>query len=187
AQILQLRERQMRNFHLILMLSQGIPMLLMGDEYGHTKKGNNNTWCQDNELNWFLWDQLKNHNAFYRYYKELIHFRHAHPILQRSTFLEPDDIDWHGEEPFQPQWEVDNRFIAFTLKNPNKKGTLYAAFNADGFPIKVHIPASPLSTQWYWIVNTSKDSPDDFLENPIPMNLEHYEMPPYSALLLEAK
>ena len=57
--ILKIRERQMKNMLLILFTSQGTPMLLMGDEYGHTRKGNNNAWCQDNELNYFLWDELK--------------------------------------------------------------------------------------------------------------------------------
>ena len=63
-QIMALRERQMRNFHLALIISQGVPMFHMGDEYGHTKMGNNNTWCQDNDLNWFLWDELKKNQAF---------------------------------------------------------------------------------------------------------------------------
>nr|WP_249274229.1 isoamylase [Parachlamydia sp. AcF125] len=188
GKILKLRERQMRNFHLALMLSQGVPMLLMGDEYGHTKKGNNNTWCQDNEYNWFLWEQLNANKAFYRYYKGLIHFRHTRPILQRNTFLTPQDIDWHGIEPFQPQWDFDNRFIAFTLKSPNKEGSLYAAFNASNAPLKVHLPVSPSPYKWHWVVNTRKDSPEDFVENPTKaVDREFYEMLPYSALLLEAK
>src|SRR5262249_23103142 len=64
-EILALRERQRKNFHIALMVSQGIPMILMGDEYGHTKQGNNNTWSHDSRLNWFQWDTLKKAQPFF--------------------------------------------------------------------------------------------------------------------------
>jgi len=73
--ILSLRERQMRNFHLALMIARGIPMLRQGDEYGHTCNGNNNPWCQDNALNWFLWDNIPIKKNFFRFYRGLIHLR----------------------------------------------------------------------------------------------------------------
>ena len=106
--IVLLRERQIRNFHLALMVSQGIPMLLMGDEYAHSSHGNNNTWCQDNELNWFLWDRLDVRPGFYRFFRSLIHFRKNHPLLGRENFLTEKDITWHGMMPSKPEWEKDN-------------------------------------------------------------------------------
>lgn len=77
-EILALREKQMRNFFVSLLLSQGIPMILMGDEYGHTKEGNNNTWCQDNDLNYFLWDSLEENHSLFDFVKELIRIRKSY-------------------------------------------------------------------------------------------------------------
>ncbi|MGZ3732941.1 MAG: glycogen debranching protein, partial [Parachlamydiaceae bacterium] len=115
--ILALRERQMRNFHLALMVSQGIPMLHMGDEYGHTKKGNNNTWCQDNDLSWFLWEQLDKNNGFYRFYRLLVAFRKREPLLKHAHFLTSEEIDWHGCKVEAPCWDDQDCFLAFTLKD----------------------------------------------------------------------
>lgn len=76
AKVNMLRQRQMRNFACALMLAQGVPMLLMGDEYGHTKGGNNNTYCHDTELNWFDWDHMtRNSQGYGRFWKSLIKFR----------------------------------------------------------------------------------------------------------------
>ena len=109
--ILALRERQMKNLIVALLISQGIPMLLMGDEYGHTKEGNNNAWCQDNELNWFRWDHLKETQDFYRFYRKMVQFRKAHPILHRDRFLTNEDVIWHGTQPFTPDWGTESGFL----------------------------------------------------------------------------
>lgn len=182
-----LRERQKRNFHLVLMLSQGIPMLLMGDEYGHTKKGNNNTWCQDNELNWFLWDSLSDNLDFYRFYRSLIHFRRNHKVLMQGRFLTEKDIQWHGEIPLKANWEKDSQFLAFTLFDLEEKYDLYAAFNAQNKKVRVEIPtpANP-SRGWCWIVNTANAHPDDFFEIPPRIESNTHIMPPYSSILLKA-
>ena len=186
--ILSLRERQMRNLHLALMISQGIPMLLMGDEYGHTKQGNNNTWCQDNSLNWFQWDQLKKNSAFYRFYRLMIQFRKRHPILRRTSFLTDQDIEWHGIQPCQPKWNSPDTFIAFTLKQRDVDHVLYIAFNAQGHDVSVHLPSPPKFKTWRWIANTANPSPQDFYENgngPLQIS-RHYHMLPYSSIILKA-
>ena len=91
-----LRWRQMRNMHLALMVSQGTPMVLMGDEYGHTRKGNNNTYGHDNELNNFDWSALEaQREQYFRYHSGLVKFRLAHPLLGRAEFLNDNDITWH--------------------------------------------------------------------------------------------
>jgi len=105
-------------------------MLLMGDEYGHTRNGNNNAWCQDNDLNWFLWDELEKNREFFRFYQQLIAFRKNHPILQREEFLTSEDIDWHGLEPMKANWGAESRFVACTIKDHVKNEHLYIAFNA---------------------------------------------------------
>lgn len=185
--IVFLRERQIRNFFLALMLSQGVPMLLMGDEYAHTRDGNNNTWCQDNQLNWFLWDRLDHRPGFLNYYKALIRFRKQHPQLRRDTFLGPDDVTWHGMNPNQPEWENDNRFIAFTLNTPGEGANLYAAFNADHLPHTIHLPPPPANKSWHWVVNTQNPPPEDFYENGPRVESKNIRMSSYSALLLEAR
>lgn len=186
--IVALRDRQMRNFHLALMVSQGVPMILMGDEYGHTKSGNNNTWCQDNQLNWFLWDRLTLSEGFNRYYRMLIHFRRNHTLLQRTTFLSNQDVDWHGIDPFKPDWSGSSRFVALTLKDRQNNNDLYIAFNMQDNAVTVHTPQAPYLKNWNWIVNTANDSPlDIYDEKQTHKMTDHsYKMLPHSAIMIKA-
>ena len=138
--IIYLRERQMRNLFMTLMISQGIPMIAMGDEYGHTKNGNNNTWCQDNTLNWFQWDTLHKHFGFYRFCQSFIQFRKQHPLFRRTHFLDEQIISWHGMMPFHPNWDHDDQFIAFSLHTPDKTTGFYVAFNASHIPLTITLP-----------------------------------------------
>jgi len=186
--ILALRERQIRNFHLVLMLSQGIPMLLMGDEYKHTRRGNNNPWGHDNELNWFLWNKLEENKGFFRFYKGLIHFRKKHPTLKNDKFLSPSEIEWHGHKPYDPKWDLVTLFIAFIIKEAKRYQDLYAAFNASSQAVQVVLPPPPKSKNWHLIVNTASDPPLDFIEeeNASPLNSDTIEMVSHSAVLLKA-
>lgn len=182
GKISSLREMQMRNFLLALFISQGVPMLLMGDEYGHTRRGNNNAYVQDNELNWFLWDELEKNRKLFAFTKGLIHFRKNHANLRFPRYLTPNDIDWHGSEPLKANWDAHARFVAFTLKEPPP---LYAAFNADYRPITITLPPNQ---KWKEIVRTDKDWGDHFLENEdkAPFLPASLELPPRSSLLAKA-
>jgi isoamylase/glycogen operon protein len=175
---LALRERQMRNFLLALFLSQGIPMLLMGDEYGHTRHGNNNPFVQDNEINWFLWDELQRQKDIFEFTSKLIAFRKAHRELRLGCFLKPQDIDWHGEKPNHPNWNPQSRLMACTLKgNP----ALYIAFNADSHPRQITLPPG----DWKEIVRTEKPWGEQHFSGPLlPSTLE---LAPYSAILAKGK
>jgi isoamylase/glycogen operon protein len=185
--ILSLRNRQMRNLHTALMLAIGTPMLLMGDEYGHTRNGNNNTWCQDNELNWFLWDEWEKNQEFVRFYELLIRFRHQHPILKRSEFLSDREVAWHGLMPLKPNWGKENRFLAYTLKNQKLKQPLYIAFNSYFEPVTITLPNPPAGKKWYRVIDTALPSPQDFLEDPTSAPLDHtYTMRDHSALVAKA-
>jgi isoamylase len=173
-----LRERQMRNFFLALFLSQGIPMLKMGDEYGHTSLGNNNPYVQDNEVSWFLWNELEKHELIFDFVSSLIHFRKKHPSLRYPHFLTDKEIEWHGTEPFSPNWDESSRFIAFTLKGEHP---IYVAFNADYLSKKVHLPPNifwkkVVQTDQFWDQHHLKDP-----ENGEPIS--SIELIPYSAFI----
>lgn len=187
-QIIDLRNRQMRNFHTALMLSQGIPMLHMGDEYGHSKKGNNNTWCQDNELNWFSWERLKENADFFRFYRLMIAFRKQQKLLKNTKFLTDQDIDWHGSRPYSPQWNKHSSLLAFTLKSHDLNEAIYAAFNAQDSDQEIELPESPTGTPWLRVVDTAAKSPSDIFEPSeySPVTATKYLMTAHSAIVLIA-
>jgi isoamylase len=91
-EINELRRRQQRNFLMTLFLSQGVPMLLGGDELGRTQHGNNNAWCQDNELSWFDWELDENDRELYEFTKRLIRFRQDHPAFRRTKFFAGEEV-----------------------------------------------------------------------------------------------
>jgi isoamylase len=90
AEVNRLRERQLRNFLVTLFLSQGVPMLLGGDELARTQQGNNNAYCQDNEISWFDWELSDRQEGLLEYTRQLIHFRASHPVFRRPQFLTGD-------------------------------------------------------------------------------------------------
>jgi isoamylase/glycogen operon protein len=186
--ILALRERQMRNFHLTLMVSSGVPMLVMGDEYGHTRKGNNNPWCQDNDLNWMLWDQLERNAGFARYYRVLVQFRKNNPLLKRTAFISPQDIQWHGAEPSSPNWAHGNGLIAYSLIDHEKHEDIYIAFNAQNQNAFIEFPAPHQNMAWHWIANSSNAVPEDCYEEAKAPEVSHpiFKMLPFSSLLLKS-
>ena len=174
----KLRERQMRNFLLALFLSQGIPMILMGDEYGHTRRGNNNPYVQDNEINWFLWDEAEQKPDVVDFVSSLIQFRKMHPELRRTRFLLDADVDWHGPEPLHPDWSPKSRFVACTLKSARP---LYIAFNADSEPKGIALPPG----SWRELVRTDRPWSEHHLKSiaNAPLLQISNVLAPYSALL----
>ena len=187
ADVLALRQKQMRNFHLTLMISLGVPMLTMGNEYGHTRRGNNNAWCQDNDLNWFLWDEIEKNGDFFRFYKELIHFRKRHPAFHSSNFYTTDHVKWHSQKPNEPDWDGDTKLIAVTVEEEERK--FYIAFNTHMNEVTVEMPAAPDEQQWHLIVNTANPPPEDFFsEDAAPLfEGESCTLQANSAVLLMSK
>lgn len=187
-QILHLRDLQMKNFLLALIFSIGTPMILMGDEYGHTRKGNNNPYCQDNELNWFLWNELQKNQPLHQFCRSLIQCRtkYSH-LFCRKEFLSSDDIIWHGHKANTPSWEPSSRFIAYTLIDP-KGHDLYIAFNAHFETAHIELPQRKDTKRWYKVVDTSRRSSPHFIEHPERGHPEKfsYTIPSHSALVLQA-
>lgn len=170
--VLALRERQRRNALTMLFLSQGVPMLLMGDEVGRTQLGNNNAYCHDSPLSWFDWTQCETQADWHRFCRELIAFRHRHPALSHA--LHPGrrpsanddllDVSWHGVEPWQPDWGPDSHSVAMLLKLYSVHGlidTIYAAFNMYWEPLTFRIPEAPNGWVWRRAIDTSRLSPHD--------------------------
>lgn len=187
--VLALREQQRRNFMLALMVSQGTPMLLMGDEYGHTKQGNNNTWCQDNRLNWFLWDLLQQDEPFHHYVSSLIWFRRNHPLLGREDFLSERDVQWHGAFPYQPGWDDPNPYLGWSLLDANGLHSIYAGFNPGTAAQTIQLPELPAGNTWCWVVNTNYTAPHDFFSQQMPtvVDSSNITLAPYSAILLSCQ
>jgi glycogen operon protein len=177
-EIISLRHRQMRNAIAILMMSQGIPMILMGDEMGRSQNGNNNAYCHDSELNWLDWNLLKTNAALFRFVKNCIAFRHAHPSLRnREYFQQRDylqvgyaDISWHGLKPYQPDWSDQCYTLALMLCGKYAKGGLeiddfiYVALNAHWQPHCFDLPKLPIGMRWYIFANTAMQPPEDIWE-----------------------
>ena len=174
-----LRQRQIRNALAILMISQGVPMLLMGDEIGRSKQGNNNTYCHDNELNWLDWTLLEKNHDLFKFVKNCIAFRKTHPILRQSHFLNQDnsssghpDITWHGTKAWQPDFSDHSRTTAFMLcgqqtgenKHKHKDDYIYVAMNMHWETHCFEIPKLHRSIQWHVFVNTVVKSPEDSWE-----------------------
>lgn len=143
-----LRSRQTRNLMAALVLSQGVPMFVMGDEYGHSKGGNNNTYCHDAPINWFDWAQAEaDEDGLMRFCSKLIHLRHATPSLRLRAHPSGQQISWHGSHPGQPDWSETSRFVSFVVTD---QGSLpvYVAFNASHLPIFAHLPDPGQGLRW---------------------------------------
>ena len=281
--ILALRERQAKNLMATLMLSQGVPMLLAGDEFLRTQRGNNNAWCQDNALSWVNWRLADENAGFLRFTRELIALRKRHPALRRRRFFAGEirrtdwraggrespggssstgggassggltspgspsgagpfphtgpvrpaeaglpsdsrvtsadaiglpsdfpgplpapltapvlaDIHWHGVEPYQPDFGLYARTLAFALDGRftgreqdhdyQPDADFYVAMNAWHEPLRFRIPASPTRRRWRRVIDTAQPSPDDFLseaDGPVIAEGAIYAVAPQSLLVL---
>uniref|UniRef100_A0A0D6R0S4 isoamylase n=1 Tax=Araucaria cunninghamii TaxID=56994 RepID=A0A0D6R0S4_ARACU len=180
-----LRARQMKNFHLALMVSQGTPMILMGDEYSHTRYGNNNSYGHDSTINHFQWNQVESKKgSHFRFFAETIKFRRQHPLLGRDTFLTKTDMTWHESNWNNPE----SKFLAFTLhEGKYGGGDLYTAFNAHTYFVKTVVPPPPSGKCWYRLVDTNLPAPNDFISGGVPFKETIYNVAPYAAILLHAK
>ncbi len=197
----RLRHQQVRNLMATLLVSQGVPMILAGDEFLRTQGGNNNAWCQDNRTSWVDWSLSRENAAFLRFVRLMIAFRRSHPVLRRKTFFTggtggPPEILWHGAEPSRPDFSPSSHCIAFALDGRgcdqpgHRDADIYVAMNAGAEPVDFRIPASPTGRAWHRVVDTSLDPPDDFMEVPsgplLPV-LHAYRLPAHAMIILESE
>jgi glycogen operon protein len=156
-----MRNRLIKNFLLTLLISRGVPMLLGGDEFRRTQRGNNNAYCQDNEVSWFDWSLLEKHKDIHRFTRGMIAFRRAHPVLRKETFYADEDIKWFAPSGAPPNW-ADPRQKSFAcLLLGRTEPDLFLLFNADAGPVDFSIPALPPANIWRLAADTSRPAPDD--------------------------
>jgi len=183
-EVLALRRRQARNFLTTLMLSQGVPMLLGGDEIGRTQRGNNNAYCQDNEISWYDWEHID--NDLLQFTRRLIGFRNRHPVFWRRRWFqgrpihgtEVGDIGWFtpgGTSMTEDDWRAGfakslGVFLnGRAIPSPNERGepilddTFYVMFNTDREPLEFTLPDDRWSERWTAVLDTAADK-DRLLE-----------------------
>jgi glycogen operon protein len=167
-----LRLRQMKNLLTILFLSQGTPMILMGDEVCRSQRGNNNAYCHDNDLSWFDWRALEHHAAFLRFVRGVIGFTQGHDIFREERFWVALDgahephLNWHGIRLHAPDWSEHSRSLAFTLHHPGNRLHLHVMLNAYWEALTFDLPPLPHQTPWLRVVDTALPAPDDFHDLP---------------------
>jgi isoamylase len=164
-----LRNRQVKNFFAVELLSVGTPMLLMGDEVRRTQRGNNNAYCQDSDLSWFDWNLLERHGDIHRFVKALLAFRQRRDVLVEGAGLSLNQllrrarIDWHGVRLGQPDWSDHSHSLAFTLKSLRVRFLLHGMFNAYWEPLSFELPPVPAAERgqaWRCCIDTALASPD---------------------------
>jgi glycogen operon protein len=180
-EINKLRARQQRNFLATLLLSQGAPMILGGDEFGRSQGGNNNAWCQDSEISWFRWDEAD--PDLFEFTKRVIQIRQAHPVFRREAFLSGKevkgsglpDVWWFrpdGRRMTQKDWQrPDAHTIGVFLNGeeiPNRShegaeiadDSFLLLFNAYGEPITFTLPTRRFGARWEVELATGEGAPD---------------------------
>jgi isoamylase len=159
--VLALRRQQVRNFCALLMLANGIPMLVAGDEFLNTQRGNNNPYNQDNETTWLDWARLDANRDIFRFFKLMIAFRKAHGI-GRPTFWR-EDVSWHGTEG-AVDLARDSRCVAYALRGAAAgDGDLYVMINGHWEDHAFTLPDGN-ACGWRRAVDTARPAPDDIAE-----------------------
>ena len=176
--ILALRARQVRNFLATLLLSQGVPMLAAGDEIGRTQHGNNNAYCQDNEISWIDWDLTPEQRDLLAFTRRLINFRATHPVLRRRTFFQGrgirgedvTDILWldpDGTEMTDADWTAPHvrclgvMLVGDAIAEIDERGepihddTLLILLNAGETPTSFTLPPAPIRQAWELVLDTN--------------------------------
>ncbi len=169
AAVLRLRRRQMKNLLTLLMVARGTPMLLGGDEFGRTQHGNNNPYCQDNEISWYDWALAEQNADLLRFVRGLIALRQRHPTLTINHTLGDrpfeqmleEGVRFHGVKLDQPDWEHQSRSLGVQFCGADGDVDIYVIANAHADALTFALPPGQ---RWRRLVDTAYDSPDDLLD-----------------------
>lgn len=166
--ILDCRQKQMKNAWIMLLCSQGIPMIMAGDEFGRTQLGNNNPYCQDNEISWLNWKLLRNNKAMLEFVRWLIEFRKANKILHmQKRLMQTDsmacgypDVSLHGIRAWYPDTEYYSRHVGllFCGQYADGQNYIYIVFNMYWEKQKLSLPGLPAGMEWELSLCTDKEA-----------------------------
>lgn len=160
----KLRLQKIKNFMLCLLSSQGIPLLCAGDEFRRTQMGNNNAYCQDNEISWINWNLEIKNRELVDFVRRMIQLRKEHPVFRRESFFSDSkaEIEWYDQNGKNPDWGEMKRFLAFKLlgsavsgKDGKNDSDFYVAGNTDIYDVTVTLPTLAKGKKWYCIADTS--------------------------------
>jgi glycogen operon protein len=193
-EIQQLRERQIKNLLALTLLSIGTPMLLMGDEIRRTQLGNNNAYCQNNEMSWLDWSLCDVNADLLRFVQHMnrtrLHFNEGceDGKLSLEEYLIRARIEWHGVELGKPDWSRESHSIALTLQSPTLNQVRYIAINSFWEVLEFELPpVAPASgVGWLRLMDTSQPPPSDIVgkDDGVPVQGAKYLLNPRSIIML---
>ena len=189
--IIAIRKQQLKNMLLILFISQGVPMILMGDEMGRTQLGNNNAYCQNNRSTWIDWERGSNFSDITEFTKNMIKLRKKYNIFRNKDYLELEDnknkgVGIHGVKLNCPDFSYYSLSIAFSLYDANSDTTFYIILNSYHGDLNFELPKLD-SKKWHLLVDTSKDDSENFLEDGKLISDAFYKAAPKSSVILISK
>ena len=156
------RLRQIKNMLATLLLSRGVPMLLGGDEFRRSQGGNNNAYCQDNEISWYDWGLLEEHRELHRFVRVLIDLRRRFPVLRAERFYMPEEVRWFGSDLASPDWNGPRGLLGCMIHAGRDAGeALCLLFNATIETVNFRLPGQPSGRSWQMLLDTSQPTPED--------------------------
>jgi isoamylase len=189
--VIAVRRRQTRNLAALLLMSQGVPMILGGDELGRTQAGNNNAWSQDNETSWIDWTLAERNADLLRFLTLLVRFRHAHPSLRRRSFTEPDPgrpwVVWQGTKRGRPEWSTECAWLGMHLLGLGRDDEIFLMANAAPVVRSFELPLLSGDKRWRLFLDTSLEPPREIVEpgeEPPVARPDQYEAGPRSVVVL---
>lgn len=189
-QVCALRRQMIRNAITVLMCSRGTPMFLAGDEFCNTQFGNNNAYCQDNLISWLNWDMRRKHADMHAYFRFLIHYRHAHPILRKDTAPCSADLPFislHGTLPWNSDYDAQTRVIGvmYAGRKEDEDDIIYLGINAYWERVEVRLPALPKDMRWTVVCDTARDA-HAIITQPEHLDEDVYVFSPRSVCVFQA-
>lgn len=201
----QLRKNQLKNAFSLVLLSQGVPMILGGDEYCNSQKGNNNPYCQDNEVSWVIWQENAFQKEILEFVKHLIAFRKKHPVISGMVRMRVmdylacgyPDISYHSEKAWTPYFDEDSRYVGIMycgnyvcINKVENDDFLYVAYNMHWEKHSFALPNLPKGQKWALVADTSKPMGSDWFPENEEQILEEQmgiEVNPRSVVILRGK
>jgi glycogen operon protein len=200
-----LRKQMMKNFACYLFFASGTPMILGGDEFARTQQGNNNAYCQDNELSWFDWDAVERNRDMVEFFRKAIAMTRRFPVLQQRKFYLGKDLDddgvpdltWYSPDLGTPRWQDADAHTVCMQLDASEDGSddggvqrLFFVFNGHYESQWVRLPQLPAGLAWHRAIDSSLASEEDFLDPGAELKIDpsdHYLVNPRSTVVLLAQ